>query len=651
MSKQATKKTIQIYDVDDDRTASLKTYLENVSRDSFKFPNQPRVVHRNTITVKHDKCEHFTEKIIVFPLDPDVRSEGGSRKSITWGHGQNAPKQEPKFEKIWAPKKSEEFKNLDSQSQWSVAWNPVPSKIILNTEASSASLAPEDLKLLKSQILALIKQGKDMLLIEDEIKKVTKELKEKSIESPEKPKKNKKRAKEALKPFKQPKKKDTSKLFKRYELFDKSEVQRAKAAEIWALISECEGVRTDLEDKNNERVVKGKRGPPRKNDQPKVVGKDDVQKEYLERKELKAFITERNVRLISFFCIFRYIYPEEEQLVFFRKILPFMDHVWAQKLLAYMYTYQKLEIKKNEQKQKKGFKTILKKIQKEKDKNHLIILAEKLSGHKPRSQRQLAEETPRIKKIKKVQKKIEKPDADSVENFTDDDDNRSDSSGKKEKKLNVHYNNETYQNWSQEPILREAFSTYFYQQKEAHEIIKRITKDVFTEISSVIKYYEDDTGRKVVDDDVKKSEDSHAMAIESAETPEQPTPEELELQNRYAEVVASEFLDARYTSRENLRNGDGTTRKKTRQEATQKDPWTFMAYYKAIQHCEKVLGLQMDQGEEERRNEWYNNLTISEAIELSFQAGLLDNGLSEELRIVFKDAQNFERSATASGNV
>jgi hypothetical protein len=120
------------------------------------------------------------------------------------------------------------------------------------------------------------------------------------------------------------------------------------------LVDYFPGTQTAFPDIRGEIINKGKRGPkPRNTNCPR--SNDVYEKLFKERKVFRAFIEERDCRLISFFCCFRSVFCEKNQVRFEKAISRLLGCRWAKKLLAYIFLLQPRSVKKKRAVPKKDF--------------------------------------------------------------------------------------------------------------------------------------------------------------------------------------------------------------------------------------------------------------------------------------------------------
>lgn len=383
----------------------------------------------------------------------------------------------------------------------------------------------------------------------------------------------------------------------------------------------------ELKDINGEPVVYRKRGPVSKTDPPRPNPKDLLQKNFWGRNSARAFVSEDDIRLLIFYCTFRKAGPHPQKVALFQAIGSMLQTRWSRKIIGYMNKLQTLVIKKNEQKQKKGFKLVMTYL----DENYprLAETARKLSTHIPKKNE---EKRPvlKIKKIKKRKSVLQKRSSRKSKNEVSVDDDASD---EVTEKIEVNYNIRTYHNWSENEELSSKMLEALEYFKDPQKIIDVLVEDMFGEIQSLINFYQKETATIVP----KAAEDSeipyYFAGMEMLASLNFEVPENYLVENAacfFPRNLPSSYVDARYTRLEQSKD----KHQREEKEATWKHPWTFHSLLEAVEHCDNLIKSLLGRENEKDANRLtseYASKTVKDFIDISEKAGLLETPMAQVL--------------------
>lgn len=377
------------------------------------------------------------------------------------------------------------------------------------------------------------------------------------------------------------------------------------------------GTQTDLGDIQGEVVGKGKRGPkPRNLSPPRST--DIFNKLFRERKHFRAFIDERDCRLISFFCCFRSVFPDRNQARFARAVSRLLRCKWSKKILAYLSLLQPRAVRKNEQYQKKIFKLVYKNLNSS-QKTKVLSLSES----KPRLRESEEPEGEQGEGGPRRRNKIEKRSKRRAVEYGVDVDvsfnpfPEASSGSESEDIKDVAYNSRTFEAVGRDPVLGRLFNSTLASLRK--DILPQLFGDLITEISSAVKFYQKTSG----------------------ESPVSRLPND---------GTVSSYLDLYYVQWDYLVQEGGLAEKsRTKKKRTLKLPWTFRVFYDAIENLEKAMGIERSM---EATDPLVYFMGPTEALTLAENSRLLSKELSgqvwNEIKEMVQEADILEMRSDAS---
>lgn len=318
-------------------------------------------------------------------------------------------------------------------------------------------------------------------------------------------------------------------------------------------------------DINGADVIVIKPGPVSKTKQEQLTqetGMGWFRKMIFDRRCFEVFVSEADLRLISFYSTFRFVAKsEEEKDELFQAVAGMMTSLWALKTLGYMRTHQKEEISKNEQKQKKIFTWAINKLEAEDP--ELADLARSLStsgncpARSPRGQK-IQKRKDKVKPQNKLKKRFEKP----------------------EPKLNgINFNQSTYSAWHDRPELKQKILSILRGASD-QELIEMLTEDVFGEVQAAINNFKSIKSKlpgrpsaSQLDQWRPKVPGGNQSGIEYSASLQ------MFFQTLFPKDAPSTTLDAYYT-----RIAMNSSR-----SVTSRHTWTYNSLKDAIAHCEEQI--------------------------------------------------------------
>lgn len=377
-------------------------------------------------------------------------------------------------------------------------------------------------------------------------------------------------------------------------------------------------VRILPKDINGAAVIVIKPGPVSKTKQDQIKTEMEsgwFRERVFDRRCFEVFVSEADLRLISFYSTFRFVArTEAEKEELFNTLAGNMTSLWALKTLGYMRKHQKEEIVKNEQKQKKIFTWAINKL--EKIDSDLAEEARSLST--------AGGAAPRVSRNHKIEKKPKKKETPKTKGKP-----KKGFQEPEPKSNGINFNQSTYTAWHDHPQIRQQLLGILRGASD-QELIEMLTEDVFGEVQAAINNFKSIHPQlpcRPAEDRMESWRPVFPVAsTNSAALTETGTIQQY-FTNLFPKDAPSTTLDAYYT-----RIAMNSSR-----SVTSRHTWTFSSLKDAILHCEEQITkpkkpASADKNGRNLNSKWVmspeevQEMNIQSALDLAYQTKLITEG-------------------------